>query len=204
MMMARHLAGTAALAMLTALAWSAAAWSQPQPQATAPPTFGPPLAGVCLFGREQALGQSRAGVSANQQLSQFQQGIEAELKAERDTIARDDQALLAQKPSLPAADYQQRVTQLRQRYDVLQRTTQTRAAQLTRTRNDAITQIATAMAPSLNETITARRCSLVIEKGGVYGANPAMDITPQVIGLMNTRLPSVTLRLAALETTPAR
>jgi Skp family chaperone for outer membrane proteins len=169
-----------------------------QPAAPAP-TFGPPLAGVCMFARAQALEASQAGVSAGQQIQQFDRGVRAELDAERAAIVSDDRALAAQKATLPAAAYQQRVGALKQRYAELDRTTQLRGQQLAKTRADAVALISRALDAGVAETITARHCSVVFERAGSYGSNAGMDITAQVIQQMNERLPGVTLRLAPPE-----
>jgi outer membrane protein len=163
-------------------------------------TYGPATPGVCVFSRDQALSASQAGVSASQQIAQFTQGARAELGAQRTAIYNDDRALAAQKTQLAAADYQQRIAQLRQRYQSLDRTTQTRDAQLTQTRKDAFAQVAAVMSPSLAEIITTRRCGVVLEKATTYGSNPDMDITALVIQRMNARLPLLNLRQAPPET----
>jgi Skp family chaperone for outer membrane proteins len=169
-------------------------------QAAAPaPTYGPPISGLCLFGQGQALGQSKAGISANQQLEQFLKSVDAELKAAAAPIVADDHALGAQKASMPAAEYQQQLGKLRQRYADLAHTRDLRRAQLALTRKDALTQVAKAMATSLAATITERHCSVIFERTGAYGAAEGMDITADVIQRMNTALPSVTLSLAPPE-----
>jgi Skp family chaperone for outer membrane proteins len=184
---------------LAALAMCAGGSAAAQPVASAPVVFGPALPGVCILARAVALDRSLAGVSANQQIQQFTVGIRAELDAQRGAIINDDRTLAAQKASMPPADYQQRVAQLQQRYAVVDRTTRVRAAQVSKTKADAVRLILDTMTPSLGETVTARKCSVVIERGETYGANAAMDITDQVIQRMNARLQSVTLRLAPPE-----
>lgn len=163
------------------------------------PTYGPPLAGICVFDEPRAVDQSRAGAGATQQIAQFAQGVRGELDAQRAAIVADDRALAARKAALPQADFQQRVTQLRQRYQALEDTQKLREAQLVQTRRDAVGQIAKALNPALTEIVTARRCSVVLGRGAIFGANAAMDISPQVIERMNARLPTLNLRLAPPE-----
>ena len=195
--MSKHSRPARRLSLLVgiAAAFAVAVPALAQPIA-APPVYGPPIPGVCLFARDVALDRSLAGVSANQQIQQFTAGIRAELDAQRNSIVNDDRALAAQKASMPATEFQQRVAQLQQRYAAVERTRRTREAQVARTRAEAVRLILQTMTPSLGETITARKCSLVVEKAGTYGANPVMDVTDQVIQKMNARLQSVTLRLA--------
>jgi Skp family chaperone for outer membrane proteins len=171
---------------------------------TAPgPAYGPPIAGVCFLTRADAIDHSQAGVSANQQMTQFGQGIEAELKAQRTAIESDDKALAGQKANLSPAEFDRRVAQLRQRYADLNRTQSIRAAQLRLTSRDAINQLGKILQPSLTDTITARRCSAVFERSVTYGASDAMDITAMVIQKMDALQSVIALRLATPEAAQA-
>lgn len=170
---------------------------------TATPTFGPPIAGACILAKSEAIDRSQAGVSANQQLTQFGQGIEAELKAQRTAIENDDRALASQKASLSSAEFERRVAQLRQRYTDLTHTQTLRAAQLRLTTKDAIAQVTKIFGPSVADTITARHCSMVIERSVTYGSAQAMDITPLVIQKMDGIQSVVALRLATPEAAQA-
>ena len=57
--------------------------------------------------------------------------------------------------------------------------------------------IGAAALPALNATLTAHRCSIVVDKSRVYSVNAAMDLTTEVIQKLNAALPTVTLQLAA-------
>lgn len=184
-----------ALASVAGLAMGGAAVAQP----AEPPTYGPPTPGVCLFAQADALAHSKAGTSADQQLRQFAVGVDAELGAERAAIYNDDRVLASQKTALSAADYQQRTEQLRQRYANLDRERALRDAQLDLTRKLAADQVMKVLQPSLSDTITARKCSFVLERSVTYASTDALDITQQVIERMDARLSYVTLQMASPE-----
>lgn len=188
----RRAAGAACLA-LAAVSTSALAQTAP---ASNVPTYGPPLTGVCIFSRDMALTTSQAGVSANQQLQQISKDLDAGLAPERDAIGKEDQALTAAKAKLSAADYQKRAAALQQRAQAYTAMVQTRNAQFTQTRDKATDQIATAVTPILVASITEHHCSLVLERGGIYGANAAMDLTPEVIQKLNAQMPTLAVSLA--------
>ena len=158
---------------------------------------GAPLAGVCVYSEEMVLGQSQAGVAANQQLAKMQQNVAAELKATNDALITEARALEARKASTPAAQYQQSAGDLQRRAQTQDALTRTRNDQLVRTRDEAVRQVGVAALPALNAALTAHRCSIVIDKGRVYSVNAAMDLTPEVIQKVNAALPSITLQLAA-------
>lgn len=157
---------------------------------------GAPVAGVCVYSEEMVLAQSQAGASATQQLAKMQQSINAELKTANDALVSEARALEARKPSTPAAQYQQSATDLQRRAQAQDALTRTRGDQLVRTRDDAVRRIGTAALPALNASLTAHRCSIVLDKGRVYSVNAAMDLTPEVIQKVNASLPSLTLQLA--------
>ncbi len=181
---------------LTISWFGAPAMAQTPAPGPAGPTFGPPIAGVCVFNRRVALDRSQAGQSVAQQLAQFAQGIKGELGAQKNAIVADDRALAQRKASTPAAQFQQSVNELKVRYAALDRTARVRQDQLERTSRDAAGLISRATAPALSAVITQRKCSLVVDSGILFGANAAMDITGPVILLLNQRLPNVTVRLA--------
>jgi Skp family chaperone for outer membrane proteins len=163
---------------------------------------GGPLAGVCVYSEEMVLSQSQAGASANQQLTKMQQSINAELKTTNDALVNDARALQARKASTPAAQYEQSATDLQRRAQAQDALTRTRSDQLVRTRDEAIRRIGTAALPALNASLTAHRCSIVLDKGRVYSVNAAMDLTPEVIQKVNASLQTFTLQLAAPQQTP--
>lgn len=188
---------TLAAASLALAAGSTGALAQtPAAPAANVPTYGPPISGMCLFTRDAALNTSQVGVGVNQQLQQLSQGIASNLDPERDAIAAEDKALAAEKAKLTPAKFQERALALQKRAQTYEQTVQTRNAQLTQTRDKAMAQIADAVTPIVVAKITAHHCSLVFESRGIiYGANPAMDLTPEVIQQLNAALPSVAVSL---------
>jgi Skp family chaperone for outer membrane proteins len=180
---------------LVILAASAAGALAQTPTASNTPTYGPPIPGVCVFSRDVALNTSQAGVSANQQIQKMEQDAEATIGPERTAITEADKALSAEKPKLAPAKYQERAAALQQRVQAYSVLVQTRNAQFSHTHDKAMSQIAQAVTPILVATITDHKCSLVVERGGIYGANPAMDLTPEVVQKLNAVLPTITVTL---------
>lgn len=197
-------------AALLALSTGAAAARADTPASTAPivtapaatpapaanvPTYGPPISGICVFSRDVALNTSDAGVGVNKQLAPLYQTAQSELNSERDALAKDNKALFAEKAKLSKAQFQKRLAALQQRAQAYNATLQTRNAQFTQTRAKAMDQIAAAVTPILVDAITARKCALIVERANIYGANPAMDLTPDVVKQLNIAMPTLTVNL---------
>lgn len=181
-------------AILGSAAGLAALASGANAQVVAAP--GAPLPGVCVYSEELVLSQSQAAISANQQLAKMQQSISAEVKPTNDALINDAKALEARKASTPAAQYQQSAADLQRRAQAQDALIRTRNDQLARTRDQAVRQIGGAALPALNASLTAHRCSIVLDKGRVFSVNAAMDLTPEVIQKVNATLPTITLQLA--------
>ena len=121
---------------------------------------------------------------------------------QRAAILNDGRALAADKAKLSAAQYDQRQQQLQQRAKAFDQLASTRNAQLQRTRLEVSGEIGRALGPVLNGLITARHCSLVLDKGATYGANPAMDLTDSAIQQLDERVRPLRVTLAAPAAAP--
>jgi Skp family chaperone for outer membrane proteins len=145
----------------------------------------------------RAIRVSAAGVAANSQLQGFSTQAQSEIAATRDALVRDDKALAAAKATLQAADYQAKANALRTRQQALQRDVQARNAQLEAARTDANSHIGQTMAAAANEVVNQHHCSVVLDATKIYGAAPGMNITDQVVQIMNVRQPSFTVQMPA-------
>jgi Skp family chaperone for outer membrane proteins len=163
---------------------------------------GPPTPGVCVFSKEQTLQTSKAGASAAEQIRQFAAAASAKLKPERDAIAQENQTLMDQRANLTPTQLQQRAIALQQKSAQFQEVSQQRTAQLQQTQVNAANRIMGAATPVLTAASAAHRCSVIFERGQVYGFNPAMDLTAEVIKKLDAALPPFKVELAAAPATP--
>ncbi|MEO8812186.1 MAG: OmpH family outer membrane protein [Caulobacteraceae bacterium] len=183
---------------ITVLAAAMAAAAGPALSQTAPAvTWGPPIAGVCLFGREQAVTTSTAGASAIRQLQTLTQTSTASLGPEQNAIKAEEQTLRGQAATLAPATLQQRAAALNQRVQNFQQTVKAKNKQLGDAQAAAVGKIEAEINTILPPLATSHRCSVVFERGTSYGSNPAMDLTPEVITQLNSRMPNVTVSLPA-------
>lgn len=157
--------------------------------------FGAPTPGICFLSRAQVLDRSKAGVAANARLQLFAKGIERQLGGERAAIAADANVLQIQRPVISESVFQQRAGALALRGQSFSTLESTLQDQLTRTRARATARIVKEMAPTLASVIAEHGCSAVLESSGAYAVNPRMDLTAEVIRIMDIRLPGFTFDL---------
>lgn len=158
-------------------------------------SFGPPTPGICFLSRERVLNQSKAGVAANERLAGFSRAVDQELAGERAAIAADANVLQIQRPVISEAVYQQRAGALALRAQSFDTLEATRADQIARTRAGVTARILGETARGLASVIAERGCSAVLEASGAYAISPRMDLTTEVIGALDARLPAFTFEL---------
>jgi len=161
--------------------------SQASAQAAAV-THGPPLAGVCIFSAEGAIGTSTVGKYVNTRMQQIVAQVNAELNAEKTGIDNDAKTLEGQRASLDQATLQKRVNDLNTRANNLQRKAQLRDREVSATEQKAVGRIATELEPLAQAAYQSKSCSLLLNGAAVTLANPAMDLTPQVITALNAKI----------------
>lgn len=165
--------------------------------APAPLAAGTAPAAICLFERSAAIAQSQAGQDGTRQMKELLAAMGREIDTQRQALIADGKALEAKRALLPPDQFRAQNALLAQRDQSLQQLIQTRASQLDRTKANAEQQIDRVIDPALRAASAARNCGLLMARSAVIDANPAMDLTPQVVADVNRRLPSIRVELAS-------
>lgn len=147
------------------------------PSAPAVPRFGPPVAGMCLFARKEALETSRSGQAIARRVDGAQVALQQQIAAERTRIDGQLAALRANDSAQRIALFEQMNTISRFETDA-----QSRIREQTTV---AYRAIEPRMEAALAQTITRRGCAIIVEREITYGWNSQMDITRQVIETMD-------------------
>jgi len=158
-------------------------------------TFGQPTPGICFLSKQGVLNHSKAGAAANARLKLFEDGIARELSGERAAIAADANVLQIQRPVISEAVYQQRAGALALREQSFQALENTRNNQLARTRTQVTLRLLRALTPTLASVLSEHGCSAVLESTDAYAINPRMDLTGEIISIMDIKLPAIAFDL---------
>jgi Skp family chaperone for outer membrane proteins len=173
------MAGTSALAQAAA----------PSAAPAAPVvTHGPPLPGVCVISIENAIGASTVGRYVDTRMQQIVGQTNAELTGEKNAIDADAKALDARRATLDQTTLEQQASALQVRAGALQRKAQMRDREVSATEQKAVARIGQEMEPLIRQVYQQKACSLLLQRTAIVIANPAMDITPQVIAALNTKI----------------
>jgi len=171
-----------------ALASAGSVFAQASSAPSAAISNGPAIPGVCIFSNEQAIGDSVVGKYVGQRMAQLQAQATAEVTGDKTGIETDGKALEAQRATLSSDTYQQRAVALNQRIQALQRKADQRSNELQATERKALGRIATEMTPMLRTVYGQHNCGLLLDRNAVFGANPSMDTTAEVVKLLDAKI----------------
>lgn len=182
-------------AMALALSGASAAFAQ-APAAPAAPavTHGAAVPGVCIFSGDGAIGASTVGKFVFTRLQQLTQQASAEVSAEETALNTDAKALDGQRATLDQSAFETRASAIQVRANALQRKVQQRNTEMQRTQEKALGRLSDEIAPLVRASYQAKACSLLLNRDALTLnlANPAMDITPQVITALNAKITQFT------------
>lgn len=180
-------AGLCAVAALTA---GSSAFAQAPAAAAAPvaATHGPPIANMCIISVESAIGGSTVGKWVDTRMQQVVAQTNAELTGEKTAIDNDAKSLDARRATLEQGALEQQASALQVRANALQRKAQLRDREVSATEQKAVGRIGQEMEPLIRQVYQQRNCTVLFQRTAIVIANPAMDITPQVITALNAKI----------------
>jgi len=178
-----------ALAASASAAFAQAARPAAAPAVAAPqvPT-GPAISGVCIFSRDAAIANSAVGKYVEERLKQIQSQAQAEVQGEMTALQTDEKAYVAQRGTLASDVQQQREAGFRQREELLQRKADLRGRELQATEQKALSRVVVEMNPLLVQIYGQRNCGLLLDQNATFGANPSMNVTAEVVRLLDAKI----------------
>jgi Skp family chaperone for outer membrane proteins len=162
-----------ALGALSTLALASTAFAQTPAAAPATPAGGPPIPGVCVFYRDAAIANSMVGKAMTERMKTLVTYVQAELQPEGTALQTEEKAL-------------EGMTQ-----EQLQANQQQRNQELQATQAEQVQNILQQADPIINAVYSERKCSLLIDRAQIYGANPDMDVTKTVVDRLNAKITTI-------------
>jgi outer membrane protein len=203
-------------ALMTAIAVAVAAPALAQTPAAQPPAGaaaaprpapaavgGPVIPGLCVYNNAGAISTSTVGRYLVQRLTAIQNEAETELRTEGAALDTERRTLETQQATIAPAQLQQRATALQTRIAAFQRKAELRNREVRATEQKALQRVGTDLDPILRQVYAARGCGVLVDQQSVFLANPATDITQQVVTALNGRLTTFPINRERLPETPA-
>ncbi|MCF8504516.1 MAG: OmpH family outer membrane protein [Caulobacter sp.] len=195
-----------------ALAFASAVAAQtPPPRPAGPPVaavaapapaqvrHGPAIPGVCTYNGDQAVQGSEVGKYVAARMKQIIAEVNAELTAEDTAIKNEAKAIDTARAAGPSDALEGRAANLQVRFNAFKRKQQLRQTEVQQTERKALMRVLQELDPIAVGVYQARNCSILLGDG-VLLANPAMDVTPQVIAGLNAKIKTFTFNRERMDT----
>jgi outer membrane protein len=182
---------SAAASGVVAIAMSTSAMAQTAPAAPAI-SHGAPIAGVCIFSSQRAVGSSAVGKAVDARLKTIIAQVNAELTGERTTLDNEAKALDAKKATMDQGALEQQAAGLQVKANAWQRKGQLRQKEVEATEQKALSRVYQELDPAIKQVYQQRTCGMLVDRESVLLANPAMDITDAVVVALDARIKTLT------------
>ena len=149
---------------------------------------GPPITGLCVYSNDYTIGASAVGKFVTQRLQQLEQQAQAELSADQSSLQTDAKAFDARRSTLSGDQAQQQELTLQQRDAALQRKAEIRQRELQATMQKALGRVVSEANPLVAQVYAQHSCSILLDGQVVMGSNPTMNITPDVVRLLDAKI----------------
>jgi Skp family chaperone for outer membrane proteins len=189
---------TAVAIVLAAAALAPVARGQSAPTAPAV-QYGPSVPGLCVFSRDGLIAGSTVGKAVVERLNQLGQQVQSELSAQQTSLQNDVKALNAAKASLSTDQFNTRAAALTGRERDFERLVELRRQEMAQTQQKRFNEVLTDAQPVMQQVFQQHNCSVLVDGQSVLAVAPAMDLTPQVIQGLNTRITQLTFEREHLD-----
>lgn len=170
--------------------------AQPAPAPSAAPVSaaktGPVVVGIVDI--QALIQQSTAGKSLSSQSDQKRKAVQAEITKQEQAIRAQQQQLLAQRASLPAADFEKKEADLKAAFTKLAGDTDVKRKAFEESYAKALQQIYTVLSKVLSDVALQRGMNLVLNKSNVVLSDERWDITAEALKRLNATLTSVKMQ----------
>ena len=139
------------------------------------------------------LNQSDAGKKANQVLkNQLDQGLK-KLKDKQKQLQKDEKEIIQQKKLLSADEYKGKITSLRKKVSELQKERNSILESVAKKRRKARKELLDTLNPIVKEYMKEKNIKIVLDKKSILLADDSLDISKDIMSLLNKKIKSINL-----------
>jgi Skp family chaperone for outer membrane proteins len=186
--------------------------TQPATPDSAPPAapaqtepFELPPAGtmIVVVDIQQLLRESTAGTSIRGQADRQRALLQGDVAQQESQIRAQQQELVRQQPNLSPEQFNQRRRTIEQRIGELERSVTERRRVLDQSFGEAMNQFQRQTSEIIGEIVQEKQYLIVMNREAIVGFSSVLDITPEVMRRLNTRLTTVPVNIPTASQAPA-
>jgi outer membrane protein len=146
---------------------------------------------VAVMDSQQILRDAKAGQSVAQQIKAYADTFQGVVKREEESLRQRQQELRKQSAILAPEVLEQKRQDLQKSFNDAQRMIQDRRVGIDKTRQEALEVIKQQILEIIEELQSERKFNLVLDRSAYSWRSPELDITQDIVGRLDKRLPSV-------------
>ena len=139
------------------------------------------------------LNQSDAGKKAQSYLKKKLDNGAKSIKAKEKAIKDEERKIIQQKKVISAEEYKKKVTDLREKVNALQKERNNLLATVSEQRSKARAELLKNLNPIIKEYMKDKNIRMVLDKKSMLLADESLDITKDIVKLLNGKLKSIKL-----------
>ena len=139
----------------------------------------------------KVLNSSKSGAQAQKKLLEKFKSESSKFDKLTKDIRKEESEIINQKKVLSPEEYQKKVKVLRKKVADLQKSKQNSFNSISKSRNDAKKELLRAVNPILKKYMEDNKIRLILDKETVVLGDSTLEITDQIITILNKELPSV-------------
>ena len=139
------------------------------------------------------LNESDAGKKAQNFLKKKLEGGIKAIKSKEIKIQEEEKKIIQQKKLISAEEYKKKVTSLRSKVSSLQKERNNLLEQISKQRTKARNELLKNLNPILKDYMKEKKIRIVLDKKSILLADENLNITKDIMGLLNQKLKSIKL-----------
>lgn len=141
----------------------------------------------------KVLNSSKSGATAQKKLQQKLKNDAQKFKKLEETIRKEESEIISLKKTITAEEYKKKVETLRKKVADLQKDKQNSFKNISQSRNKMRQELLKAVNPILKKYMEDNKIRIIVDKKAVVLGDTSLEITDQIITILNKNLPSLKL-----------
>ena len=141
----------------------------------------------------KVLNTSKPGAEAQKKLKQKVVSETKKFNTLEQDIRKKESKIISLKKEISTEDYRKKVESLRKEVGELQKNKQNSFSNIAKSRNAAKDNLIKALKPVIKNYMSENKISMVLDKKGVILGDQTLEITDQIISILNKNLPSLNI-----------
>ncbi len=156
--------------------------------------MGAKAADIAVVNIQQIMKDSTAAQAARQQLQAKQKEFQEQISAREKELQKEDQELAKQRSLMDQDAFKQKLVEFQQKAGNVQKEVREKRQTFTRAYENAISQLHEQVTGIIADIAAARGFKVALPTSQILYADPALDISAEVLQKLNQKMPSLTVK----------